>query len=114
MPCCYKCPISHEQWLTTLFEQEIDPVVSIHAGNNCRTQFWCLTISQVICVILSNFYVNFRLVILSNFCQTFWAVLLLSVTCCLKLSKIKEVHALTNQGIVKFMNDYFGGPHSSS
>jgi hypothetical protein len=66
------------------------------------------------CVILSNMYMNISHVLLGNFCQTFRAVQLLSRTSCLKLSKIKEVYALTNEGIVKFMNAYFGGPHSSS
>jgi hypothetical protein len=89
-------------------------VLSTHARNNSGIQFWCLTFSHVTFFILSYIYIYVILVKLSNFCQTIWAVLLLSETYGHRLAKIKKVHALTNEGIVRFMNYCFGGPHSSS
>jgi hypothetical protein len=56
---------------------------------------------------------NIILVIFSNFCQTAQAELLLSETYGKKVAEIEELNALTNGGILRFMNDH-SGPRNPS
>jgi hypothetical protein len=72
-------------------------VLCTHARNNSRIQFWCLTLSHV----TFSFCLTFTRILYPWSSVVFAIESRLSEPCGQKLAKIKDVHALTNEGIVR-------------